>query len=232
MTVQNEQCIYIVSTNDTWKAVVAAILASRFDTQKIIQQQNTENLFQLTSDTIVILDNATFGTNVVNGIPPIQRGGQWLLVNATHIDEANVAEIISKGFSGLITTELTLEMLIRALRTIENKQLWFSRDAMSLALKVLVNSSETGQHSLNQLGDKYLLSCREKQVFFHLLNGSSNKEIANQLHLSLSTVKCHVSSILLKTGKRSRSQINSLLMEPENSSAQSAAVANISFQCA
>ncbi|MCL1147026.1 response regulator transcription factor [Shewanella sp. 10N.261.52.F9] len=216
MNSQKGKLLYIVSTNQAWKEVVLAILASGFDSKTIVETKNTDNLWDLSSESIVIVDKSSLAPPLLSDISPPQRGGHWLIVNAGAADEANISSIISLGFSGLITTEFTLEMLTRAIRTIQKNQLWFSRDAMSLALKVLVQSADNCQNSLNDLGAKYTLSCREKQVFFHLLNGSSNKEIANQLHLSPSTIKCHVSSILLKTGKRSRSQINMLLMDTEN----------------
>ncbi|MCK8044234.1 response regulator transcription factor [Shewanella sp. 1CM18E] len=213
MSVPKEQLIYLVSTNNAWKAIVLAMLLSRGDSKANIKQRTLDNLSQVSAEAIVILDKSCITSSILTEISPTQRGGLWLIVNAEQDDEANIANIISLGFSGLITTEFTLEMLARALRTIQNKQLWFSRDAMSTALKILVNSTDACHTSLNDLGTKYTLSCRERQVFSHLINGYSNKEIAQRLHLSPSTVKCHVSSILFKTGKRSRSQINTLLMD-------------------
>ncbi|MEF1250002.1 helix-turn-helix transcriptional regulator [Vibrio owensii] len=60
---------------------------------------------------------------------------------------------------------------------------------------------------------KYELSGKEQKVFLYLLQGYSNKEIAEQLNVSLSTIKTHVSHILSKTGKQSRSQLGALMME-------------------
>ncbi|EKO3855179.1 response regulator transcription factor, partial [Vibrio harveyi] len=54
---------------------------------------------------------------------------------------------------------------------------------------------------------------KEQKVFMYLVQGYSNKEIAGQLSVSLSTVKTHVSHILSKTGKQSRSQLGSLMVE-------------------
>ncbi|RHP33106.1 DNA-binding response regulator [Clostridium sp. AF34-10BH] len=56
---------------------------------------------------------------------------------------------------------------------------------------------------------KYNIAClsdREKEVLVCLCNGISNKEIAAELHLSMRTIKSHLSSIfrkfLWKTGRR------------------------------
>lgn len=48
------------------------------------------------------------------------------------------------------------------------------------------------------------LSPREREVLAELVDGASNNEIADRLHIGLSTVKTHVSSILRKSGAQSR----------------------------
>lgn len=54
---------------------------------------------------------------------------------------------------------------------------------------------------------EYELAKREQQVFYHILLGRSNQEIADQLQISWRTVKNQVSNILLKTGKRNREEL-------------------------
>lgn len=48
------------------------------------------------------------------------------------------------------------------------------------------------------------LSSREREVLAELVRGASNNDIADKLHISLSTVKTHVSAILRKAGAKSR----------------------------
>jgi two-component system response regulator DesR len=58
------------------------------------------------------------------------------------------------------------------------------------------------------------LSRREKQVVALLVMGLSNAEIAQRLHLSESTVKCHLTSSFSKLGTRSRSETSALILDP------------------
>ncbi|MCG9730836.1 response regulator transcription factor [Shewanella sp. Isolate13] len=213
-----KQTVFIVSGNTAWTKVAVACLATSFECYSFKIETSVEKLWGLPQETIVVFDKSSLGNPSSLCISPAERGGKWLIVNGDSIDEQSVAGTIALGFSGLIVSPFTLEMLPRALRTIASDQLWFSREAMSQTLKHLVSSAGSTHHSVNILGAKYTLSCREQQVFLHLLHGKSNKDIAALLHLSPSTVKCHVSSILLKTGKRSRSQINMLLLDAENHS--------------
>ncbi len=59
------------------------------------------------------------------------------------------------------------------------------------------------------------LSTREKQVLGLVVLGLTNGEIAAKLHLSLSTVKTHLSTSFTKLGARSRSEATALILDPE-----------------
>jgi DNA-binding NarL/FixJ family response regulator len=55
------------------------------------------------------------------------------------------------------------------------------------------------------------LTRRQSQVLERVLAGQSNRQIAEQTHLTEGTIKNHVSALLLMFGVRSRSQLISLL---------------------
>ena len=50
------------------------------------------------------------------------------------------------------------------------------------------------------------LTAKEKEVLKQLVKGKSNKEIGAELHISETTVKTHVSSILQKLQVKDRTQ--------------------------
>jgi DNA-binding NarL/FixJ family response regulator len=58
-----------------------------------------------------------------------------------------------------------------------------------------------------------MLTNRERQVLADLLKGKQNKEIAEALHLSVRTVKFHVSAVLNKFAVKSRSQLQCLFIK-------------------
>ena len=55
--------------------------------------------------------------------------------------------------------------------------------------------------------DRPALTEREEQVLLALARGRTNAEIADELHISLSTVKTHVASLMAKLGARNRVEV-------------------------
>ena len=54
--------------------------------------------------------------------------------------------------------------------------------------------------------DLYTLTGRELQILDLIVNGNTNAAIANQLHITIGTVKSHVRNILNKVGAEDRTQ--------------------------
>ena len=51
------------------------------------------------------------------------------------------------------------------------------------------------------------LTDREEQVLLTIARGRTNAEIAQELHISLSTVKTHIASLMAKLGARNRVEV-------------------------
>jgi DNA-binding CsgD family transcriptional regulator len=69
------------------------------------------------------------------------------------------------------------------------------------------------QKQLDELCDKYNISKREREILQLICEGKSNKQIEDQLYISISTVKEHVSKIYKKTGVKNRVQLNNLFRD-------------------
>jgi DNA-binding NarL/FixJ family response regulator len=91
-------------------------------------------------------------------------------------------------------------------------------DDVERCLALCVRNVCAGQISLPRSLRRTLatpvLSAREKQVLGLVVLGLTNGEIAQQLRLSLSTVKSHLSSSFTKLGVRSRGEAAALILDP------------------
>jgi DNA-binding CsgD family transcriptional regulator len=70
------------------------------------------------------------------------------------------------------------------------------------------------KESLEALYKKYNISKREQEVIVLVCEGKTNKQIEDQLFISLQTVKDHITRIYRKTGVRNRVQLTNLFREP------------------
>lgn len=66
---------------------------------------------------------------------------------------------------------------------------------------------ENLEHFINEFG----ISNREEEIIQQICEGKSNKEISENLFITLQTVKDHVYRIFLKTGVRNRIQLSNLI---------------------
>ncbi len=73
---------------------------------------------------------------------------------------------------------------------------------------MLNNDSET--MDMNSSLD--MLSLTEQNVFDKIIKGKSNREIANDLYVSINTVKTHVKRILIKLDLKKRQEILHIAM--------------------
>lgn len=90
--------------------------------------------------------------------------------------------------------------------------IWVARQLVKPKVETVIVEKEMVVRRQNEFTpdeaelEKLQLSRREWEVLQLICKGMSNKEIAGQLFLSLSTVKTHVSNILLKLDVKSRTK--------------------------
>lgn len=139
-----------------------------------------------------------------------------------------------EGFSGFIQTDISPNLLAKAIKSVKNGEMWLSRKIMSLIfndylknvkkmsqiwLECLLNllRSPTADRKLSDIFNmtnlSKLLSKREKEVLDLLANGKSNKEIANALFISEKTVRTHLHNIFKKLDITKRTEAVSLMMD-------------------
>jgi DNA-binding NarL/FixJ family response regulator len=78
--------------------------------------------------------------------------------------------------------------------------------APSVTARLLETFARAGPASA-PAGPAEALTPREEEILLVLAHGRTNSEIAGELHISLSTVKTHVASLMAKLGARNRVEI-------------------------
>ena len=60
---------------------------------------------------------------------------------------------------------------------------------------------------MNRFFDKYNISNREQEILYLILKGKTNRDIEDELYISIKTVKNHVYSIYQKLGVKTRLEL-------------------------
>ncbi|MEU8301837.1 response regulator transcription factor [Micromonospora sp. NPDC048909] len=123
-----------------------------------------------------------------------------VIIVTTFDDDAYVLDAIASGARGFLLKRSTAHDLMSAVRTVAAGGAILSAEITGA---VLERVRSTGPATRVDLA-AYQLTARETDVLTLIGAGLNNDEIAQNLHLSMSTVKTHVANVLAKTGSRDR----------------------------
>jgi NarL family two-component system response regulator LiaR len=132
-----------------------------------------------------------------------RKPGLRVIALTSFKDEALVQEALDAGAIGYLLKDIDADDLADAIRAAHRGEPTLAPEAAW----VLFQARRRGP----QLGDD--LTDREREVLTLVAEGETNREIAERLIISQSTVKTHVSSILSKLGVSTRTEAASLALQ-------------------
>ena len=126
-----------------------------------------------------------------------------VIILSMYADESYVVRALSAGARAYLLKEATEEDLLPAVRAVAGGRSFFSPAVTRLLLEDYVR-----QLKQRGLEDSYhLLTDREKEVLQRLAEGRSNKEVASDLGVGLSTVETHRANLMQKLSLRNTAEI-------------------------
>ena len=124
-----------------------------------------------------------------------------VVITTFDLDEY-VHSALRAGATGFLLKDAGPELLGEAIRAAANGG---SLISPSITRRLL--STFAGQDGTPPIQPLEPLTDREEQVLITLARGRTNAEIAGELHISLSTVKTHIASLMAKLGARNRVEV-------------------------
>jgi len=145
---------------------------------------------------IVLLDVAMPRLNGTDAAQRISEKlpGSRVIILSMHSDEAYVLKALKAGARGYLLKASPEDDVLAAVRAVAAGNAWFSPSITKLLVEEYV--SEIKRRGVEDSYD--LLSLREKEILQLLASGKSNREIADMLHISITTAESHRSNILQK----------------------------------
>jgi two-component system response regulator NreC len=117
-----------------------------------------------------------------------------IVMVSMHSDEAYVLRALKAGAKGYLLKASPEADVLAAVRAVAAGNAYFSPSITKLLVEEYVL-----EISRRGVEDSYdLLSVREKEILHMLASGKSNREIADMLHISISTVETHRNNVFQK----------------------------------
>ena len=155
---------------------------------------------------VVVLDISMPGASGLEAIRNIRLrdGRARILVFSMHTETVLVKAAFDAGASGYVTKSNEPAALIRAIRSVAQGERAMSDD---IAHILAAESLTPSRSALDQLGE------REIEILRQFAAGSTTKQIASNLNLSVKTVQNYHYLIKAKTGMRTDAQLVRLAAE-------------------
>nr|WP_321265410.1 response regulator transcription factor [uncultured Sulfurimonas sp.] len=111
----------------------------------------------------------------------------------------HASTLLTKGIRGYENSYINKDNLLRMLQAIENGNRWLFSDLTNFVINKYVQTIDKSEPDF-----LHLLTQKEKDIALMIADGYSNKDIAQEQKIALSTVKGHVCHIFEKAGVSDR----------------------------
>jgi two-component system response regulator NreC len=125
-----------------------------------------------------------------------------VLALTMHEDEQYFFEMLQAGASGYVPKRAAPDDLVSAIRVVSQGNVFLYPTLAKLLVKDFLQRSESG---LSPMVEE--LTPREREVLTHIAEGHTNREIAEQLVISVKTVDRHRENIMRKLNLHNRVEL-------------------------
>ncbi|MBP2239557.1 two-component system response regulator NreC [Cytobacillus eiseniae] len=125
-----------------------------------------------------------------------------ILILTMHDDEEYLFRAIQAGASGCVLKSAPHDELLSAIRSVATGNAYLHPSATKRLMEEYIGNMKNGNVDTFQL-----LSDREKEVLTLIAKGFSNKEIAEQLVISVKTVETHKGNVMEKLQMKTRHEL-------------------------
>ncbi len=189
------------------RAGLRLILQKEKDFQIVGEAENAGRAIEMATrqqPDLVLMDISMPGMNGLDAMPRLHAAvpEAKVLILTVHDDEAYFFQALQAGVSGYVLKGASADELLAALRLVNQGGVPIPR---ALSPKLLTDYLERSQKSA--VSSYSTLSSREREILKLICKGRTNKQIAEELFLSVRTVERHRSSIMHKAGLENRAEL-------------------------
>jgi DNA-binding NarL/FixJ family response regulator len=202
--------VMILDDHDTFREPLAFMLEREPDLTVVARPRTLSEASRIVGDEEFEVDVALVDLNLPDGsgadlIKQLRdsRPRTTALVLSATADQRHLATSIEAGAAGVMHKSAPMGDLVEAVRRLATGDQLLSQEEVIEALRFLTRERESHREA-RLASDR--LTPREREVLQALAEGSSDREIAQRLHVGEGTVHSHVTNILSKLEVSSRLQ--------------------------
>ena len=180
------------------------VLAEAENGQKIIDLAIKFNPDLILMDISMPILNGIDATKEIKQFNPNMK----IIMFTSYTEKENVLSAFNSGADAYCTKNIKIDELINIIKTVNEGTMWIDSSVAAYIMEYLQSktiNNEIQKETQDTFTD-FGLTPREKDVLKLVAEGLSNKDISNQLSLSIYTVKYHVSNIIQKLAVDDRTQ--------------------------
>jgi len=209
--------ILLIEDNRLLREGLTAMLKKQEDMSVVETVGNGENIVAIMEKfrpDVLLLDLGLRNRNSLNLVKLVKKdfSASKIIVMDLIPLQADVLEFVQAGVSGFILKDATVNDFLKTIRSVV-KGLQVLPPNLTGSLFSQIVEHAINRSSPAEIIESVRMTKREKQVIELISEGHTNKEIAQELHLSTYTVKSHVHNILEKLALSTRVQIAKYLHE-------------------
>jgi len=195
--------VLLVDDHEMVRLGVSSYLSIQSDVEVVGEAENGGEGYEKAMDLrpdVILMDLVM---EVMDGIESTKKIlKDWpeakILIVTSFIDDEKVYPAIEAGASGYLLKTSTAHEIANAIRKTYNGERVLEPEVTT---KMMEQLSNRNRHVLHEE-----LTNREQEILLLIAQGMSNQEIADELFITLKTVKTHVSNILAKLEVEDRTQ--------------------------
>ena len=198
--------IIVVDDHQIVRDGIGALLIKYNDIEIIAEASNGEEVLNILSKIqpdIVIIDIAMPKMNGIEASKIIRQDYPevQIIIFSSHSENENIAQAIEIGVKGILPKNTMREELVEAIYQVNQGKDFISKYISPTTLFGYIKENKEKKDTILELKNK--LTDRELELLQLIVEGETNKEIADKLFISQRTVEKHKSNIINKLEMKS-----------------------------
>ncbi|OGU28151.1 MAG: hypothetical protein A2057_04270 [Ignavibacteria bacterium GWA2_35_9] len=203
--------LMVIEDNRLLREGIAAMIKEQYDMKVVAALGTSENILHKINTlkpNVALLDLGLRNQNSLQLVKAVKKnfsGTKIIVMDLVPVHE-EILEFVQAGVSGFILKDATVSDFLKTIRSVAKGNKILPPHLTDSLFSQIIEHAINGTKKFSLI-KSVRMTKREKQVIGLIADGLTNKEIAQNLHLSTYTVKSHVHNILEKLALHTRVQI-------------------------